>query len=37
MTETPFGVLIGRLAEAAPRFPALTCGEVTISRAERSA
>ena len=37
MTETPFGVLIGRLAQAAPRFPALTCGEVTISRAELEA
>ncbi len=37
MTETPFGVVIGRQAQAAPRFPALTCGDVTISRAELEA
>ena len=34
MTETPFGVLVGQLARSAPRFPAVTCGEVTISRAD---
>jgi bile acid-coenzyme A ligase len=34
MTETPFGVLVGQLARAAPSFPAVTCGEVTISRAD---
>ena len=34
MTETPFGVLIGQLAQAAPTRPAVTCDEVTISRAE---
>src|SRR6266851_5306967 len=33
MTETPFGVLVGQLAQSAPRFPAVTCDEVTISRA----
>lgn len=32
--ETPFGVLVGQLARAAPRAPAVTCDEVTISRAE---
>jgi len=37
MAETPFGVLVGRLAQAAPRFPAVTCDEVTISRAELEA
>lgn len=37
MTETPFGVVIGRLAEAAPRAPAVTCGEETILRAELEA
>ena len=37
MTETPFGVLLGRLAQEAPRFPAVTCGEVTITRAELEA
>jgi bile acid-coenzyme A ligase len=34
MTETPFGALIGQLAQAAPTRPAVTCDEVTISRAE---
>jgi bile acid-coenzyme A ligase len=34
MAETPFGVLVGKLARAAPSFPAITCAEVTISRAE---
>ncbi|MGH3755874.1 MAG: AMP-binding protein, partial [Pseudonocardiaceae bacterium] len=37
MTETPFGVLVGQLAQSAPRFPAVTCDEVTISRAELEA
>ena len=37
MTETPFGVLLGQLAQAAPGFPAVTCGEVTVSRAELEA
>jgi bile acid-coenzyme A ligase len=34
MTETPFGTLLGRLAQADPHRPALTCEGVTISRAE---
>ena len=34
MTETPFGVLVGQLAQSAPSLPAVTCDEVTISRAE---
>ena len=34
MTETPFGVLVGQLARSAPDFPAVTCGPVTISRAD---
>jgi bile acid-coenzyme A ligase len=37
MTETPFGVLVGQLAQAAPGFPAVTCDGVTISRAELEA
>ena len=37
MTETPFGVLIGQLARARPTYPAITCDEVTISRAELEA
>ena len=37
MAETPFGVLVGQLARAAPSFPAITCAEVTISRAELEA
>ena len=31
--QTPFGVLVGQLAQSAPSFPAVTCDEVTISRA----
>jgi bile acid-coenzyme A ligase len=34
MTETPFGVLVAQLARAGPGFPAVTCDEVTISRAD---
>jgi len=37
MAETPFGVLIGRLADAAPNRPAITCDGVTMSRAELEA
>jgi bile acid-coenzyme A ligase len=37
MSETPFAVVLARLAQAAPRFPAVTCDEVTISRAELEA
>jgi bile acid-coenzyme A ligase len=37
MTETPFGVLVGRLAQADPGRPAVTCDAVTISRAELEA
>jgi bile acid-coenzyme A ligase len=37
MTETPLGVVIGRLAQAAPDGPAITCGGVTRSRAELEA
>ena len=32
--QTPFGVVIGQRAESAPGAPALTCDEVTITRAE---
>ena len=35
--ETPLGVVIGRLAKAAPDRPAVTCGQVTRSRAELEA
>jgi len=31
--ETPLGVLVGRLAQADPDRPAITCGQETISRA----
>ena len=37
MTETPFGTLIGQCAQADPGRPAITCEEVTISRAELEA
>jgi bile acid-coenzyme A ligase len=37
MTETPFGVLIGQLARARPGSPAITCGDVTITRADLEA
>ncbi|MGH7366432.1 MAG: AMP-binding protein, partial [Candidatus Rokuibacteriota bacterium] len=36
-SQTPFGVLVRQLAQAAPSFPAVTCDEVTISRAELEA
>lgn len=36
-TETPLGVLIGKLAQAEPRRPAITCGPDTRSRAELEA
>jgi bile acid-coenzyme A ligase len=35
--ETPLGVLVGRLAQAAPDRPAITCGEDTVSRIELEA
>lgn len=37
MADTPFGIVIGQLAQAAPNAPALTCGEVTVTRAELEA
>lgn len=37
MADTPFGIVIGQLAQAAPAAPALTCGEVTVTRAELEA
>src|SRR5512134_2804841 len=37
MAETPFGALIGQQARAAPRTPAISCDELTISRAELEA
>jgi bile acid-coenzyme A ligase len=36
-SQTPFGVLLGRLAQAAPGSPAVTCEEVTVTRAELEA
>ena len=33
-TETPLGVVIGRLAQTAPDRPAITCGSITRSRAD---
>jgi bile acid-coenzyme A ligase len=35
--QTPLGVVLGRLAQADPARPALTCGQVTRSRAELEA
>jgi hypothetical protein len=35
-TETALGGLVGRLAQADPDGRALTCGQDTVSRAERS-
>ena len=35
--ETPLGMLVGRLAEADPHRPAITCGEKSVSRAELDA
>jgi bile acid-coenzyme A ligase len=36
-TETPLGTVVGGLATADPRRPAITCGQITISRAELEA
>ena len=36
-SETPLGVVIGRLAQTAPDRPAITCGSITRSRAELEA
>jgi bile acid-coenzyme A ligase len=36
-TETPVGVLVGRLAQADPARPAITCESETLSRAELEA
>src|SRR5262245_41995196 len=36
-SETPFGVVVGRLAQADPKRPAITCDPDTISRAELEA
>src|SRR5215470_8867627 len=37
MAETPFGVLLGERARSDPDRPAVTCEEVTLSRAELEA
>jgi bile acid-coenzyme A ligase len=37
MSETPLGVLAGKLAQADPHRPAVTCGPVTRSRADLEA
>jgi bile acid-coenzyme A ligase len=36
-SQTPLGALVGRLAQAGPSRPAITCGEQTVSRAELEA
>ncbi len=37
MSETPFGVLLGERARSAPHLPAVTCEDVTVSRADLEA